>query len=50
MTKSFALLLTLIAGAIVLTVFLIAHAVRCDVVDRVGNRHNCTAWTGWAEF
>lgn len=24
--------------------------VRCDVVDRVGNQHNCTGWTGWYEF
>lgn len=24
--------------------------VKCDVVDRVGNRHNCTGWTGWYEF
>lgn len=24
--------------------------VKCNTVDRVGNKHNCTGWTGWYEF
>lgn len=41
--------------ALFVTLWLLAMSVLythvdCDQIDRVGNKHNCTVWTGWAEF